>query len=39
MDLADFDSARAYVQHPLHQAYIREHASKVIGKRVIVQHE
>ena len=39
MDFADFDSARAYVQHPLHQTYIREHASKVVGERVIVQHE
>lgn len=39
MDFADFDTARIYVQHPLHQAYIREHASKVIGKRVVVQHD
>ncbi len=39
MDFADFDSARVYVQHPLHQTYIREHASKVIGERVIVQHD
>ena len=39
MDFADFASARAYVEHPLHQAYIRDHASKVIGERVIVQHE
>jgi hypothetical protein len=39
MDFADFDSARVYVAHPLHQAYIRDHASKVIGERVIVQHD
>jgi hypothetical protein len=39
MDFADFDSARVYVQHPLHQTYVREHASKVIGERVIVQHD
>lgn len=39
MDFADFDSALVYVQHPLHQTYIRDHASKVIGERVIVQHE
>lgn len=39
MDFADFASARVYVQHPLHQAYIRDHASKVIGERVIVQHD
>jgi hypothetical protein len=39
MDFADFDSARVYVQHALHQTYIRDHAAKVIGERVIVQHE
>ena len=38
MDFADFDSARVYVAHPLHQAYIQEHARKVIDKRVVVQH-
>ena len=38
MDFASFESARVYVQHPLHQAYIRDHASKV-GERVIVQHD
>jgi hypothetical protein len=39
MDFADFASARVYVGHPLHQAYVREHASKVIGERVVVQHD
>jgi hypothetical protein len=39
MDFADFPSARRYVDHPLHQTYIREHASKVVGERVIVQHD
>lgn len=39
MDFADFDSARVYVQHPVHQTYVREHASKVVGERVIVQHD
>lgn len=39
MDFADFASARRYVEHPLHQAYVRDHASKVVGQRVIVQHE
>ena len=39
MDYADFDSARAYVQHPLHQAYVSDHASKVVGERVVVQHD
>jgi len=36
MDFADFASARSYVEHPLHQTYIRDHASKVISDRVIV---
>ena len=39
MDFADFDSARVYVQHPLHQAYVTDHASKVVSERVIVQHD
>jgi Stress responsive A/B Barrel Domain len=38
-DFADFASARLYVANPLHQAYVREHASKVVGERVVVQHE
>ena len=39
MDFADFASARTYVEHPLHQTYIREHASKVVSDRVVVQHD
>ena len=39
MDFADFDSARVYVAHPLHQSYIRDHASQVVAERVIVQHD
>jgi len=39
MDFADFTSARTYVEHPLHQTYIRDHASIVIRDRVIVQHD
>jgi Stress responsive A/B Barrel Domain len=38
-DFADFASARRYVEHPVHQAYVREHASRVIGERVVVQHD
>jgi hypothetical protein len=38
-DFADFASARVYVAHPLHQAYVRDHASRVVGSRVVVQHE
>jgi hypothetical protein len=39
MDFDDFASARTYVAHPLHQAYVRDHASKVVGERVVVQHD
>lgn len=39
MDFADFASARVYVEHPLHQAYVRDHASKVVSDRVVVQHD
>ncbi|MGO8875856.1 MAG: Dabb family protein [Acidimicrobiales bacterium] len=39
MDFADFPAARRYVAHPLHQAYVTDHASKVIAERVVVQHE
>ena len=39
MDFADFVSARVYVEHPLHQAYLRDHVSKVVGDRVVVQHD
>jgi hypothetical protein len=39
MDFADFGTARAYVRHPLHRAYIADHASKVVGERVVVQHD
>ena len=38
-DFADFESARRYVAHPLHQAYVRDHASKVIARRIVVQHD
>ena len=39
MDFADFASARVYVDHPVHQAYVRDWASKVAGERVVVQHD
>jgi hypothetical protein len=38
-DFADFASARTYVLHPLHQSYVHEHVSKVVGERVVVQHD
>jgi hypothetical protein len=34
-----FEQARVYVQHPVHQAYVRDHASKVSSERVVVQHD
>ena len=39
MDFANFASARVYVEHPVHQAYIRNYASKMVGDRVVVQHD
>ena len=38
-DFADFEAARRYVAHPLHQAYVHDHASKLIDRRVVVQHD
>jgi len=39
MDFEDFASARRYVEHPLHQSYVRDHASQAVGERVVVQHD
>lgn len=39
MDYPDFAAARRYVADERHQAYIRDFASKMIGERVIVQHD
>jgi Stress responsive A/B Barrel Domain len=39
MDFADFASARRYVEHPVHQSYVRDHASRVVGERAVVQHD
>jgi hypothetical protein len=39
MDFPDFAAARRYVEHPLHQRYVQEHALPLIGERVVVQHE
>jgi hypothetical protein len=35
----NFEAARRYVVHPLHQAYIQNYASRVIGRRIIVQYD
>jgi len=37
--VADFASARRYVEHPLHQSYVRDHARRVVGQRVVVPHD
>ena len=39
MDFTDFASARRYVDHPFHQRYVEDHATKVVGERVVVQHD
>ncbi len=39
MDFADFSAARRYVANPLHQDYLRDHASQVVSQRVVVQHD
>jgi hypothetical protein len=39
MDFTDFAAARRYVDHPLHQSYVHDHASKVVGERVVIQHD
>ncbi len=39
MDFADFDSARRYVEHPLHRSFIADHAKRRVAQRVVVQHE
>jgi len=39
MDFPDFAAARRYVADERHQAYIRDHASRVIAERVVVQHD
>ena len=39
MDFPDFVAARRYVADERHQTYIRDFASKMIGERVVVQHD
>jgi antirestriction protein ArdC len=38
-DFQDFESARRYVAHPLHQSYVHDHASRVVAERIVVQHD
>lgn len=39
MDFPDFAAARRYVADPRHQAYIHDHVVKLVGERVVVQHD
>lgn len=39
MDFDDFPAARRYVEHPVHQRYVRDYSVPLVGERVIVQHE
>ena len=39
LDFPDFDAARRYVASPVHQAFVREHASFAVDLRVVVQHD
>ena len=39
LDYADFDAARRYVEHPLHQAFVEGHARHLATERMVVQHQ
>ena len=39
LDFPDFAAARRYVDDERHQIYVRDHASKIVGERVVVQHD
>jgi len=39
LDFADFASARRYVDHPDHQAFLTQWARPLTDKRIVVQHE
>ena len=39
LDFPDFEAARRYVADERHQTYVRDHASKLISERVVVQHD
>src|SRR3954471_18034342 len=39
LDFPDFAAARRYVASPVHQAFVREHASSAVDCRVVVQHD
>ncbi len=37
-DFANFESARRHGAHPVRQAYVRDHATRDNGQRIVVQH-
>jgi catechol 2,3-dioxygenase-like lactoylglutathione lyase family enzyme len=39
LDFPDFAAARRYVASPVHQAFVREHATSAVECRVVVQHD
>jgi catechol 2,3-dioxygenase-like lactoylglutathione lyase family enzyme len=39
LDFPDFAAARRYVASPVHQAFVREHATSAVDCRVVVQHD
>lgn len=39
LDFPDFDAARRYVASPVHQAFVRDHATSAVDCRVVVQHD
>ncbi|MDQ1662576.1 MAG: hypothetical protein QOJ68_2556 [Blastococcus sp.] len=39
LDFPDFAAARRYVGSPVHQAFVREHATSAVDCRVVVQHD
>jgi catechol 2,3-dioxygenase-like lactoylglutathione lyase family enzyme len=39
LDFPDFAAARRYVDSPVHQAFVREHAASAVDRRVVVQHD
>src|SRR3954468_23228850 len=38
IDFADTEAAQRYAEHPLHQAFVSDHAIPLIDKRAVVQY-
>jgi hypothetical protein len=39
IDFADVDSAVRYAEHPLHQAFVTDHAIPLMDRRAVVQYD